>query len=134
VTFTYTIRAPDAIDVAVDFSRLNEAWDRAYLMNEQGARVFSQYVAPDGERLDGAGVGIWQETRAPFGCWEAPGHGVRFCVDATLGQRGFVGRERYRQYNWLGFYGLSWSGIDIALEGPIDSYTYTIRVEERTEE
>ena len=133
VTFTYTIRAPDAIDVTVDFRGLNEAWERAYLMNEQGARAFSRYMTPDGERLDGGEVGIWQETRAPFGCWEAPGHGVRFCVDAAPGQPGFVGRERYRQYNWLGFYTLSWSGIDIALEGPIDAYTYTIRVEGGTD-
>jgi hypothetical protein len=130
VSFTYTIRAPDAIAVTVDFRGLDAPWDRAYLMNEQGARAFDRYVAPDGETLDGTEVGIWQETQASFGCWEAPGHGVRFCVDATPGQRGFVGRERYRQYNWLGFYALSWSGIDIALEGPMDSYTYTIRVEE----
>lgn len=130
VSFTYTIRAPDAIDVTVDFRGLDAAWDRAYLMNEQGARAFDRYVAPDGERLDGTAVGIWRETQAPFGCWEAPRHGVRFCVDATPGQRGFVGRERYRQYNWLGFYALSWSGIDIALEGPVDLYTYTVRVEE----
>jgi hypothetical protein len=134
VMFTYTIRAPNAIDVTVDFRGLNEAWDRAYVMNEQGARAFSRYVTPDGERVDGAGVGIWQETQAPFGCWEATGHGVRFCIDTAPGQPGFVGREQYLQYNWLGFYTLSWSGIDIALEGPIDAYTYTIRLEEGVEE
>jgi hypothetical protein len=130
VVFSYTIRPPDAIDVTVDFSGLEADWERAYLMNEQGARAFTRYVNPDGEALNAAEVGIWEETAAPFGCWEAPAHGIRFCVEALPGQRGFVGRERYRQYNWLGFYTLSWSGIDIAVDAPRDTYTYTIRVQE----
>ncbi len=130
VVFSYTIRTPDAIEVTVDFSGLDADWERAYLMNEQGARAFTQYVNPTGEALNATQVGIWEETAAPFGCWEAPAHGIRFCVEASPGQRGFVGRERYRQYNWLGFYTLSWSGIDIAVDAPRDTYTYTIRVQE----
>jgi hypothetical protein len=129
VVFSYTIRAPDAIDVTVDFGGLNADWDRAYMMNEQGARSFTRYVDSTGRELEAADVGIWEETTAPFGCWEAPSRRVRFCVEAPPGQRGFVGRERYRQYNWLGFYALSWSGIDIAVEAPLDTYTYTIRVQ-----
>ena len=130
VVFTYTILSPDVIELAVDFSGLEADWDRAYLMNEQGARRFTRYVDATGRSLDAPEVGIWEETAAPFGCWEAPTHSVRFCVEAAEGQRGFVGRERYRQYNWLGFYSLSWSGIDIAVEAPQDTYAYTIRVEE----
>lgn len=130
VVFSYTIRAPDTIDILVDFSGLATDWSRAYLMNEQGAQAFTRYVDPDGEALNASEVGIWEATTAPFGCWEAPRRGVRFCVEAQPGQEGFVGRERYRQYNWLGFYSLSWSGIDIAVDAPLDTYAYTIRVEE----
>jgi len=130
VVFSYTVHAPDVIDVTVDFRGLETEWERAYLMNEQGARLFTRYVDPAGKKLDAAQIGIWEETTAPFGCWEAPRRGVRFCVDAPPGQRGFVGRERYRQYNWLGFYALSWSGIDIAIEAPVDTYAYTIHVQD----
>jgi hypothetical protein len=130
VVFTYTVRAPDAIDVTVDFTGLKAAWNRAYLMNEQGARRFTQYVGPAGEEVDADAMGIWEEATAPFGCWRAPQSGVQFCVEAAAGEPGFVGRERYRQYNWLGFYSLSWSGIDIMVTAPLDTYTYTIRLQE----
>jgi hypothetical protein len=129
VAFSYTIRAPDTIDVTVDFSGLQADWDRAYLMNEQGARTFTRYVDPAGKKLNASEVGIWEATAAPFGCWEAPARRIRFCVEAVPGHPGFVGRERYRQYNWLGFYTLSWSGIDIVVEAPLDTYSYTIHVE-----
>jgi len=130
VVFTYTIRTPDAIDVQVDFSGLDGQWDRAYLMNEQGARFFTRYLDPTGEALDATEVGIWERATAPFGCWEAPTRRLRFCVEAEPGRQGFVGRERYRQYNWLGFYALSWSGVDIAVDAPLDTYAYTIQVRE----
>lgn len=130
VVFSYTVRPPDVIDVTVDFSGLDVDWQRAYLMNEQGARAFTRYVDPDGREVSAAQMGIWEAATAPFGCWEAPAAGIRFCVDATPGQPGFVGRERYRQYNWLGFYNLSWSGIDIAVDAPLDAYSYTIRIED----
>jgi len=130
VVFSYTIRAPDAIDITVDFTGLETDWDRAYLMNEQGARAFTHYIDATGEALDASDVGIWEAKVAPFGCWEAPTRDVRFCLDTVSGKRGFVGRERYRQYNWLGFYTLSWSGIDIAVDAPLDAYSYTIHVQE----
>lgn len=130
VVFTYTVRPPNAVDVAVDFEGLQASWDRAYLMNEQGARRFTQYVDPEGKKVDAEEMGIWEEATAPFGCWRAPERHVQFCVEAAPGETGFVGRERYRQYNWLGFYTLSWSGIDIAVEAPLDTYTYTVRLQE----
>jgi len=118
----------------VDFRGLNADWDRAYLMNEQGARAFNRYRTPGGVREDGATVGIWEETVAPFGCWEAPAYAVAFCVETESDQPGYVGRERYNQYNWLGIYTLSWSGIDIRVEAPLDFYTYTIRVHSATDD
>jgi hypothetical protein len=132
VVFSYTVRPPELIDVTVDFSGLEENWDRAYLMNEQGARAFTRYRDPTGMPQGGDDVGIWRETSAPFGCWEAPTHRLRFCVEAVAGQPGFVGRERYNQYNWMGIYTLSWSGIDIQVEAPLETYTYTIRVDQRS--
>ena len=128
VTVTYTVRPPDLITVTADFTGLEVAWDAVYLMNEQGARAFTRYRDPTGQTWTGADVGIWQQTQAPFGCWEAPEHGVRFCVEAPAGHPGFVGRERYNQYNWLGIYYLSWSGIDLEIAAPQDTFMYTIRV------
>jgi hypothetical protein len=129
VVFSYTVRRPELIHVTVDFRGLDVHWDRAYLMNEQGARVFTHYRDPTGTLESGADIGIWREAEAPFGCWEAPTRGLRFCVEASAGQPGFIGRERYNQYNWLGIYTLSWSGIDIQVEAPVEAYAYTIRVE-----
>jgi hypothetical protein len=131
VVFSYTLQPPDLIDVTVNFSGLEADWDRAYLMNEQGARAFTRYRNPAGVSRGGDDVGIWQEATAPFGCWEAPTHDVRFCVEAPEGQPGFIGRERYKQYNWLGIYSLSWSGIDIQVEAPLETYAYAIRVDRR---
>lgn len=131
VVVSYTLDAPDAIDVTVDFTGLKTNWDQAYVMNEQGARTFTRYVDPAGNEVNATEIGIWEATTAPFGCWRAPARGIRFCVEAAPGQEGFVGRERYRQYNWLGFYTLSWSGIDIALDAPLGVYSYTIRLQKR---
>jgi len=128
VVFTYTVRPPDTIEVNVDFRGLQAPWDRAYLMNEQGARAFTSYHEPGGTMRDASDIGIWEASTAPFGCWSAPAHALRFCVETPAGQPGFVGRERYRQFNWLGFYALSWSGIDIVVDEPRETYAYTIRV------
>ena len=128
VVFTYTLRPPDAIEVVANFSDLRAEWDRAYLMNEQGAQAFTRYIAPDGRELEASEMGIWEQAQAPFGCWQAPDRQIRFCLETNAGQPGFVGRERYRQFNWLGFYTLSWSGIDLVVEPPTDTYTYVIRV------
>jgi len=129
VVFTYTVRPPDRIDVTADFRGLETDWRRAYVMNEQGARAFAVYVEPDGDTVLADEMGIWEETTAPFGCWESPDRDLRFCVEATIHQPGFVGRERYLQFNWLGFYSLSWSGIDLAVDPPRETFSYTIRVE-----
>jgi hypothetical protein len=127
VVFSYTVRSPD-IQVTVDFTGLDVEWARVYLMNEQGARPFNRYRDAAGETQEAGEVGIWEEATAPFGCWEAPERDVHFCVDAPPGQPGFVGRERYLQYNWLGAYALSWSGIDLEVEAPCSIFTYTLRV------
>jgi hypothetical protein len=132
VVFTYTIRPPDAIDVRADFRGLHAPWERAYLMNEQGARAFTSYLEAGGSVVDASEMGIWQEATAPFGCWNSPERGLSFCVEARSGQPGFVGRERYLQFNWLGFYALSWSGIDIAVDAPRETYEYTIHIVRET--
>lgn len=132
VVFSYTLRSPDTpdtIDVTVDLTGLEANWARVYLMNEQGARAFTRHRDASGTAQEAGEVGIWEEAAAPFGCWEAPARAVRFCVVASAGQPGFVGRERYLQYNWLGVYALSWSGIDLEVEAPREIFTYTLRVE-----
>jgi hypothetical protein len=133
VVFSYTLRPPDSIDVTVDLTGLEADWARVYLMNEQGARAFTRYRDATGNVQEAGEVGIWEEATAPFGCWEAPARDVRFCVEAPAGQPGFVGRERYLQYNWLGAYALSWSGIDLEIAAPQTTVTYSIRVEKTSD-
>ncbi len=134
VVFSYTLRPPSTVYVAVDLTGLEADWKRVYLMNEQGARAFPRYRDAAGRVREASDVGIWEESVAPFGCWEAPARDVRFCVEAPSGQPGFVGRERYLQYNWLGAYALSWSGIDLELEAPCEIFTYTLRLERLADE
>ncbi|MGC9335620.1 MAG: hypothetical protein ACP5JJ_15840 [Anaerolineae bacterium] len=129
VVVTYTIQPPDLISITADLTGLEVAWDEVYLMNEQGARAFTFFRDPADQTWTTEDMGIWQQTEAPFGCWEAPAHNLRFCVEAPAGQPGFIGRERYNQYNWTGIYYLSWSGIDLEITPPQTTFTYTIRVE-----
>ncbi|MBN1262721.1 MAG: hypothetical protein JXB35_18715 [Anaerolineae bacterium] len=129
VVTTYTVVAPETLSVTVDFTGLDVAWDKAYLMNEQGARAFPVYENSVGVRQHGDALGIWHPEDDVFGCWVSRDATVRFCVETEPGRRRFVGRERYNQYNWVGIYVLSWSGIDIEIDAPLDRYSYQIRVE-----
>jgi hypothetical protein len=129
VVFTYTIQGPDTIDVEVDFTKLDVAWDAAYLMNEQGAINFPTYQNDKGQTWSGDDVGIWQPTDAPTGCWLSQEETLRFCVQTEPGRLKYIGRERYNQYRWTGIFYLSWSGVDIEIDPPLPRYRYTIRVE-----
>jgi hypothetical protein len=127
VTVTYTISAGDIL-VAVDLSDLESAWNRVYLMNEQGARFFTGYEEP-GLFVEGEEFGRWQPTIASRGCVVAGDRSVRFCVETDQPLRRYFGRERYNQYYWLGVYPLSWAGIDLELEPPVSQFEYRISVE-----
>ena len=126
VVFIYRQVAEGVLDVIVDLSGIGSAWQQAYLMNEQGANAFTRFRDSDGLNLDERGLGIWSTTKASSACFHSKDERIGFCVepneDATL----YYGRERYLQYNWRGTYYLSWSGIDIELEGPRESYGYRI--------
>jgi hypothetical protein len=129
VVVTYTLISPTVLHVDVDFTGLTVDWHAAYLMNEQGARAFPVYEDSRGERRHGDEIGIWHPDDDPFGCWLSSDEALRFCVETEPGRSRYVGRERYIQYNWVRLYGLSWSGIDIEVEAPLDHYRYTVRVE-----
>ncbi|MEE8390847.1 MAG: hypothetical protein V3S14_08660 [Anaerolineae bacterium] len=130
VVFSYTLRSPDIIAVEVDFTGLEVAWDRAYLMNEQGAINFPTYQDSQGQTWNSDKVGRWHPTETPVNCWVSrEGEIVRFCVETEPGRRKFVGRERYNQYRWTGIFYLSWSGVDIEIDSPVPRYRYTVRVE-----
>jgi hypothetical protein len=127
VTVSYTVGAGD-IAVAVDFSGLETAWDRAYVMNEQGARFFTRYEEP-GLAVEGEQFGRWQPTTAQQGCIVAGDRSLRFCVETEAAIPRYYGRERYNQYYWVGVYQLSWAGIDLEWEAPLDRLAYRITVE-----
>ncbi|MCU0520684.1 MAG: hypothetical protein MUF84_08340 [Anaerolineae bacterium] len=129
VTVTYTLTSPTVLEVDVDLTGLTVHWTAAYLMNEQGARHFPVYEDSAGERRHGDEVGIWHPDDDPLGCWLSADEGLRFCVETEPGHDRYVGRERYVQYNWVRPYVLSWSGIDVRIDAPVDHYRYTIRVE-----
>jgi hypothetical protein len=129
VVLSYTLRGPATIEVVADFADLAVAWDRAYLMNEQGAVNFQIFQDEDGHVWPGEELGRWRTTDAPLGCWLSQSEGVRFCVETEAGRRKYVGRERYNQYRWTGVFYLSWSGIDIEIDPPLSTYRYAVRVE-----
>jgi len=126
VTASYTVTAGE-IEVMVDFSGLETSWDRAYLMNEQGARLFTRYEEP-GLAVEGEQLGHWQPTTAQQGCIVAADRSVHFCVTTEKKSPRYYGRERYTQYYWVGLYFLSWAGIDIELNQPVSHFEYRIAV------
>lgn len=129
VAVTYTVTSPTSIRVNVDFTGLHVPWTAAYLMNEQGAVHFPIYENSAGHRQHGDDLGIWHPSEDPYGCWISHDETLRFCVETETGHPRYVGRERYNQYNWVRIYVLSWSGIDLKIEPPLDRYSYTIHVE-----
>ena len=129
VIVTYTVTSPTTLQVDVDLTGLEVTWSAAYLMNEQGAVHFPIYENSLGERLHGDQVGIWHPTDDLFGCWISWDEALRFCVETEPGRPRYVGRERYNQYNWVRIYALSWSGIDLRLDPPLETYRYVIHVE-----
>ena len=76
-----------------------------------GTRAFPIYEDSAGSRIHGDQLGIWHPEDDVFGCWVHHKSILRFCVETQTSTRRFVGRERYNQYNWVGIYTLSWSGI-----------------------
>lgn len=128
VTFRYTLRGSE-IEIAVDLSGLQVDWEQAYLMNEQGAINFQVYQDADGRLRHGDELGIWHATEDAFGCWVHRDGALRFCVQTEPGRPKYVGRERYNQYRWTGIFYLSWSGIDLELDPPLEQYRYVVRVE-----
>jgi len=127
VTVSYTLSA-DGIDVVVDLAGLEIAWDRVYVMNEQGARTFTRYEEP-GLAVQGRQLGRWQPTIARQGCIVADDHSLRFCVETQQAGSRYYGRERYNQYYPIGVYVLSWAGIDLELEYPVCLFSYRILLE-----
>lgn len=125
VIYRYTIRPEGIIEVEVDFSGLWH-WDKAYLMNEQGANWFPIYCDSSGARLEGASLGGWQTTAAARACFISKDGRLAFCIEPRPEGTMYFGRERYLQYNWRGFYYLSWSGVDIEVKGPRPLYRYRI--------
>jgi len=130
VTMTYTLKGDGSLGVTVDLSDMQDAWAEVYIMNEQGARAFPVYEDSEGTRQHGDDVGRWHPTDDPLGCWVSADEGLKFCVRTDTRIQRYVGRERYLQYNWVRIYALSWSGIDLVLEPPLERYTYTITVED----
>jgi hypothetical protein len=128
VTFRYDVRPGGLIEVDVDFSDLGRTWQRAFIMNEQGARRFTRYT-DDRNTAEGPQIGIWQPTDAGRGCFTSSDGRHRFCVELVDRARLVYGRERYTQRVWRGLYVLSWSGIDIEVDGPRPRFRYRLELE-----
>lgn len=127
VVVSYTVRTDD-VHAMVDLSGLDADWSRVYLMNEQGARVFTRY-REFGLEVEGDQFGQWQPTTARQGCIVAGDGSIEFCVETEAEVPRYYGRERYKQYYWVGVYALSWAGIDLELVPPVDRFEYHICIE-----
>jgi hypothetical protein len=133
VTITYPVVATEGEDggsiaLAVDLSDLEAPWDKVYVMNEQGARLFTRYEEP-GLVVEGEQLGKWQPASARQGCMVTGDGSMRFCVETDAETRRYYGRERYNQYYWVGVYVLSWAGIDLELESPLGRFDYRVTVD-----
>jgi hypothetical protein len=127
VIVSYTVTAA-GLDVTADFSHLGAAWDRAYLLNEQGARFFTRYQEA-GLSREGTDLGIWQPTTAQRGCIVADACSVKFCVETENRTQRYYGRERLKLYYWGGIRALSWAGIDLEVSPPAGRFSYRVSVE-----
>jgi len=130
VAIHYDIDRQGEIDVTIDFTGLTVAWEKAYLMSEQGAHHFTRYWDSNGTERNAAQLGIWQ-TADPLpaqACFEDRDQALRFCIEPQPPATLYFGRERYNQYNWRGIYYLAWSGIDIEID-PTPLYRYRILLE-----
>jgi hypothetical protein len=128
IAVRYTPRADGLIGVSADFSGLDGPWDKAYLMNEQGARAFTRYEEP-GLVLEGGDLGKWQSSSAQRSCLSSEDRTLKFCVETEGEGTRYYGRERYNQYYWIGVYALSWAGIDLEVDAPADGVAYHIEIE-----
>jgi hypothetical protein len=128
IAVRYTPKPDGVIVVSADFSDLDEPWDKVYLMNEQGARVFTRYEEP-GLVLEGGDLGKWQSSSAQRSCLSSKDQSLQFCVETEGEGSRYYGRERYNQYYWIGVYALSWAGIDLEVEAPADGVAYRIEIE-----
>jgi hypothetical protein len=121
-------RRASRIQVVADFTGLTVDWNQAYVMNEQGARVFTRYEEP-GLTVEGRDFGKWQRTDSPRGCIVAQDRSVHFCVETREPVPRYYGRERYNQFYWVGMYALSWAGIDLELQAPLESFEFWLDIQ-----
>jgi hypothetical protein len=126
VSVTYSLKPDGILDIEADFRGLKKAWERAYLMNEQGANHFRYYRDEEGKRYTPAEVGIWELGNTEQGCFESKDGRYAFCLEPGSADAIYFGRERYFQYNWRGIYYLSWAGVDVVVDGPRDSLGYRV--------
>ncbi len=133
VEYRYDVYMDGTIDVEVDLSGLTVDWTRAYLMNEQGARHFTDYADSAGRHLASQEIGIWEASTEFISraCFDSKDGLLEFCVEPEPPAVVYFGRERYSQYNWRGIYTLSWSGVDIEVAAPLSVYRYRIALEAR---
>lgn len=129
VTLQYDVHPDGRLRVHADFTGLEVAWERAYLMVEQGSNHFTRLILADGSVTEAADLGIWHPTTALPACFESGDGRRRFCVIPDEPVDAYVGRERYLQYNWRGVFYLAWSGIDLTIPRLRASFDFTVALE-----
>ena len=126
VVVRYEIQTDGTVGVTADLSGLQVPWDRAYLMNELGARRFTHYSDASGTDLPAHGIGIWELAGVRQACFDSADGRLGFCIDADKPAQLYFGRERTRLCNWRGLSSLSWAGIDLEIPAPQSYYAYEI--------
>jgi hypothetical protein len=122
ITVTYEIK-PTLIDVTVDFSDLFlKGCSEILVLNEQGSKVFENYVDADGLKLFGREIGAWDNVAADWASLVNINEGLSFSLEKIQGAMLFRGWERTRNR-------FSWAGLSYSLKPKERALNYSVRLD-----
>jgi hypothetical protein len=126
VTLTYHCR-PRSVHVNVDLSDLNRAGCQEILiLNEQGAGTFRRHMDSSGSVLLDRQVGGWTKVQAKQTVFSDVLGDVSFSLENLADAALYRGREQVKGR-------FSWAGMTYALNPLTSTFTYTLRVERKSQ-
>ena len=121
VTVIYHCR-PTAINVQVDFSRINlNNSVEALVLNEQGSSVFQKYADSNALTLHGNKIGAWEIVVADNASLQSENGQISFSLQKCVGAQLFRGWEQTRKR-------FSWAGLSYSMPPTNGTFSYLIEI------